>query len=117
MRLAADENLEKSIVDWLRQAGHDVFYGAEETAGDDDDIFLSRVTAQNRIVITNDLDLGELVRKKARACAGLVLIRCTLQSSAARLQWFVLRWPQIQNELEGNFIILSRTRTRIRSLD
>jgi predicted nuclease of predicted toxin-antitoxin system len=116
MLLAADENIEKRIVTWLRERGHDVLYAAEATAGNDDDSFLARATAEKRVVITHDLDFGQLVRHQNAPAVGLVLLRFEDGPADVRLAQFVMHWPLIESQVNGNFVIISRTRTRVRAL-
>src|SRR5262245_25822740 len=42
MKLCADENVTKGIVEWLRANGHDVLYAAESTPGAPDADWLAR---------------------------------------------------------------------------
>lgn len=75
MRILADENLHADIVHWLRAGGHDVSYAAETMAGEPDESILRRARAEDRIVITDDKDFGELVLRKGLANAGVLLLR------------------------------------------
>lgn len=47
MKFFADENVARSIVQWLRQTGHDVLYAAEADLGQDDAIWLRQVEKWN----------------------------------------------------------------------
>jgi predicted nuclease of predicted toxin-antitoxin system len=53
MRFLADENLELSIIERLREGGHDIAT-ASDRAGAPDLEILSRSLAEDRILLTND---------------------------------------------------------------
>jgi predicted nuclease of predicted toxin-antitoxin system len=60
MRFTADENLERSITEGLRDMGHDVLEASIEDPGASDPVVLERSRAEGRILITNDKDFAEL---------------------------------------------------------
>ena len=76
MRLLADENVPAPSVALLRAAGHEVAYVAETRPGMADRDVATWGCEERRVVVTFDRDLGELlVRERAPAPAGLVLLR------------------------------------------
>jgi predicted nuclease of predicted toxin-antitoxin system len=75
MRFLADENLERSIVETLRERGHDVASAASGGAGAPDPEVLDRALAENRILVTNDKDFAELTFLQQKSAAGIILIR------------------------------------------
>jgi predicted nuclease of predicted toxin-antitoxin system len=60
MRLLADENISGSVVQALRDRGHDVLAVNESMRGAEDTAILSQAQAESRLVITQDKDFGEL---------------------------------------------------------
>jgi predicted nuclease of predicted toxin-antitoxin system len=56
MRLLADENIPKSVVDALRNGGHDVVWARTDCEGWKDSALLEFAEAQGRIVLTLDKD-------------------------------------------------------------
>lgn len=75
MKFLADENIEKPVVDHLRQEGFDVCYISEETRSLDDDRILAWANQEDRILLTNDKDFGELVFRQKRVRTGIMLLR------------------------------------------
>jgi predicted nuclease of predicted toxin-antitoxin system len=71
----ADENINRAIVQELRNAGHDVVYAAEEARQTSDRVLLDRAFAEGRVLLTEDKDFGEIVFREGRHAAGVVLIR------------------------------------------
>jgi len=84
VRILANENIAGDVIDLLRQRGHDVAWVRTDNPGTDDNSVLARSVAEDRLLITFDKDLGELVfRRGARASAGVVLFRLAVLPPAA----------------------------------
>lgn len=75
MRFVADENLELSIVQALREAGHDVATVPVEIRGSADRQLLALALEEERVLVTNDKDFAELTFLRQRAALGVVLVR------------------------------------------
>jgi predicted nuclease of predicted toxin-antitoxin system len=73
--LLADENLDRSVIARLRQAGHDVLAVAEMEPGIEDTAVLSLANEGNALLVTEDKDFGELVFRQRLIHAGVILIR------------------------------------------
>jgi predicted nuclease of predicted toxin-antitoxin system len=69
LRLLADECCDRDLVLLLRQAGHDVRYVAEGNAGHSDDAVLRLAVQEDRVLLTEDTDFGELVVRLGRPSA------------------------------------------------
>jgi predicted nuclease of predicted toxin-antitoxin system len=83
VKFLADESVEKSVVDWLRNQDFDVMYIPEKipSISDDEDV-LRLANNEDRILITNDKDFGELVFHQARIALGILLIRANNEKSS-----------------------------------
>jgi predicted nuclease of predicted toxin-antitoxin system len=77
MRLLADENFPKPIVEALRDAGHDVLWARTDLAGAGDVALLDRAEAEARIVLTLDKDFWQIAvqRRSPLEESGVVLFR------------------------------------------
>ncbi|HOF89134.1 MAG TPA: DUF5615 family PIN-like protein [Armatimonadota bacterium] len=62
MRLLTDENIPRIIVSQLRECGHDVLDIREAMSGISDVAILRKAEEQQRLLLTFDLDFGELGR-------------------------------------------------------
>lgn len=60
MRLIANENISRSVVQKLRDRGHDVLAVKESMRGEEDTAILERAQSEARLVVTQDKDFGEL---------------------------------------------------------
>ena len=77
MRLLADENFPKAIVDLLRNTGHDVLWARTHCAGSKDPELLNLAEAEARVVLTLDKDFWQIAlqRRVSLAEAGVILFR------------------------------------------
>ena len=79
MRLLLDMNLPPSVANWLRSEGHDAFHVRDlGLSGAPDSEIFARAAADGRIVVTFDLDFGEVARLLRDAGAGAILLRLRL---------------------------------------
>lgn len=78
MRLLADENFPKPMVDALCACGHNVFFGpARICPGCSDPALLDRAESESRIVLTLDKDFWQIAvqRRSPLEQSGVVLFR------------------------------------------
>ena len=77
MRLLADENFPRLVVEKLRSCNYDVVWVSEERPGITDSEVLSFATGEQRLLVTFDKeDFGELVFKGGqKAPYGIVMFR------------------------------------------
>ena len=77
MRLLADENFPKPIVEALRDDGHDVLWARTDLAGTSDVALLDRAETEARIVLTLDKDFWQIAvqRRSPLEQSGVVLFR------------------------------------------
>jgi predicted nuclease of predicted toxin-antitoxin system len=76
MRFLADMGVAMHVVEWLREEGHDARHLREEALQrlPDDQIF-AKAIAENRIVLTFDLDFAEIVALSNRQTVSVVIFR------------------------------------------
>ena len=75
MRFLADESCDFSVVRALRSSGYDVLAIAEIARRAEDLHVIRMALEQDRILLTEDKDFGQLVFAQAQQSAGVVLIR------------------------------------------
>ncbi len=116
MRIFADENVPRPIVAWLRETGHDVLYAAETHRQTPDAELLAEAEDQGIIIMTEDKDFGELIFRDRANSHGVLLLRLGGQPAMTRLGRLQHVWPLIESRLPGHFLVLTRTRIRLRPL-
>jgi len=76
MRMLANENVSRFVIQELRRRGHDVLSVKEAMRGAADAVILARAQAECRIVVTHDKGFGELAfRSGLPAECGVILLR------------------------------------------
>lgn len=83
MKFLLDESAEVQIAQFLESLGHDVkVVHKDYPIGIDDTQILSMAHSEQRIVITNDRDFGELVFKRKHPHSRVIYFRFPLDSGA-----------------------------------
>jgi predicted nuclease of predicted toxin-antitoxin system len=116
MRLLADENISPDLVTRLRAAGHDVTSVREAARGIPDPGVLEIAASEDRVLLTEDKDFGELVFREQLPAAGIVLLRFHTGTYAESLELFEAFWPEIQRQAVGHFIVATNEALRVRPL-
>ena len=116
MKFLADECCDAGLVASLRDFGHDVTYITEQYAGSSDDEVLLKAYDEQRILLTEDKDFGELVCRLRKPSAGIVLIRIDVKNRH-------MKWPRLKTLIEkyeerlpGNFVVIHPNKYRFRPL-
>lgn len=75
MKWLVDECTGLTVGRWLREQGYDVYSVGEQSPGWPDWQVLAHAVSENRVVISNDKDFGELVYKNYLSHCGVILMR------------------------------------------
>lgn len=116
MKYLADENVEKPIVDWLRNQGQDVYYVPEESPSLKDNDIIKIAQKEKRILITNDKDFGELVFRQNKVSKGIILIRASNESSSNKLELVKNVLKKVGDNLEEKFVVVNEAGIRLREI-
>ena len=116
MRVIANENITGTVVRILRQQGHDVLSVKESMQGADDGSILQRAEAEQRLIVTQDKDFGELAyRYRLPASCGIVLFRLSGVDSSTDNQR-MLDVIESRSDWTGRFSVVTDSRIRMRPL-
>ena len=105
MRLLADENVSRLIVERLRVAGFYVKSIGATTAGASDNVVLAIATGEGRILMTEDRDFGEMVVRHGREFR-VVLLELDRLSNAAKADRAAAIVSTIPERLAGNLVVI-----------
>ena len=64
MRWLVDECVDAALVGRLRESGHDVVYVSDVASHSPDDEVMNEAQRENRLLLTEDKDFGDLVFNK-----------------------------------------------------
>lgn len=112
MKLLADENISRYLVNLFRSNGYDVFWIREFKRGISDLEVIELARKMERIILTSDKDFGCLVLKEHHYCRGVVLLRLEDEKSSGNS--VVSCFNKYQDKLEGHFTIITDRKIRFR---
>jgi predicted nuclease of predicted toxin-antitoxin system len=118
MRFLADMGVAQRVVQWLRAQGHDAVHLRDENLHrlPNGEIF-KKAHLEKRILLTFDLDFGEILALSANRAVSVILFR--LQN--ARAQHLINRLRKVLEDTtkaleEGAIVVVEETRHRVRRL-
>ena len=114
MNLLADENIDRHIVERLRQEAHVVAYVAEFEPGVSDDTILRQANERRALLLTEDKDFGELVFRQRLVHQGVVLIRLAGLSNLTKAAIVAEALRDRGEEFVNAFSVISPGLIRIR---
>jgi predicted nuclease of predicted toxin-antitoxin system len=116
MLFLADECCDALVVRTLRALGHDVTYVAELAPGLTDTDVLTQSVSEERILLTEDRDFGELVFKRQAMAHGIVLLRILPEDRQQKPTRITALVEDYQDELQGSIVVVTLNTIRIRPL-
>lgn len=114
MKFLVDEGVDKPIVDLLRTHGFDVHYILETHRGVDDEKVLDLANEEERVLLTQDKDFGEMVFRLKKVHLGIVLIRLGVNTSAEKARLVNFALLEYGEKLINAFTVIQNNAIRIR---
>jgi len=118
MRFLADMGVAVGVVNWLRQNGHDTKHLRDEGLHriPNGEIF-AKAVSENRIIITFDLDFGEIVALSKREKVSIVLFRLHNTRTSHLINRLSAMLEDSADALrEGAVVVVEESRHRVRYL-
>lgn len=118
MRFLADMGVSMTTVDALRKAGQEAVHLREEGLHSlRDDQILEKAIKERRVVLTFDLDFGELLAAAGSSAPSVILFRMRNQTPAAVTARLFRVLEACRSELEsGAIVIVEDQGFRVRAL-
>ena len=117
MRLVVDECTGPSVARWLRSLGHDVVSVYDDAPQLPDRDILSFAARQDRIVITNDKDFGDLVVRDQRPHRGVVLLRLSHDAVSEKIAALTRFLAEAPADLSSCFVVVTERTVRVTVVD
>lgn len=116
MRFLVDECTGPAVSRWLREQGHDVLSVYDEARGASDEAMLALAVREDRVIITNDKDFGEMIFRLGKAHRGVLLLRLDDERAANKISVLARVLRHIDDiELAGQFVVATETTLRVSS--
>ncbi len=118
MRFLADMGVSPKAVAWLRAAGHDAVHLREEGLHRiPDEAVFAKARLEDRIVLTFDLDFGELVALNAGSVVSVIVFRVQDTRTESVINRLADVLEQSREVLqEGAIVVVEDARHRVRRL-
>jgi len=116
LRFLVDESTGSGVAEWLRDAGHDVAMMSRSAAPATDSDILAMAVREDRIVVTNDKDFGELVFRSGKVHAGIILVRLSDESAGNRVRMARFVLERCGTQLAGSFTVVTEKTIRLRPI-
>jgi len=116
VRWLADECVAAPLVTFLRTAGHDVLYIAEAAGGLSDADVIALAFHENRILLTDDKDFGDLMFRRQRAVPDVVLMRIASEKLELKTRRLAAAIERYGEGLFGRYVVIEDSRLRSRPL-
>jgi predicted nuclease of predicted toxin-antitoxin system len=113
VRWLADECVAASVVANLRAAGHDVSYMAEIAPAAIDTEAISRAHRDDRLLLTEDKDFGELIFRWNWSVPGLVFLRIAPDKNLLKWQRLNAAIGRFEERLYGRYTVVEEARSRL----
>ena len=115
-KFLVDESSGKKLCDFLYQNKLDVLFVGDLFPESMDSDILAFAEKENRILITNDKDFGELIFRLRKPSIGVIFLRLKKDIPENRQKYVLNIITNFLNKLENNFFIVTEDKVRIRSL-
>lgn len=120
-KFIADLGVSRRVVEWLRSGGHDALHLAELGLHKLEDARIFQKAAnEGRVVLTFDLDFGEIIAFSGGRRVGVILFRLNNTTSVfviARVQAVLSDMSAVEVIETGGIVVVEDSRYRIRRLE
>jgi predicted nuclease of predicted toxin-antitoxin system len=115
MKILADENCERKMVDDLRAAGHDVITILDMSPSVDDETVFTIARREGRLLLTNDHDFGVIAEHADVRPPAVVLMRLERLSLRRRTELVLRTFAELGDSFDSQFIVIEphQVRTRV----
>lgn len=113
MKFLVDECGGKPLAVWLSKHGYDTVYIGDVSPGISDSLVLQKAVQENRILITNDKDFGEMVFKHRMKHVGILLLRLFDEKASAKIRLIEIVLKSHSHDLPMNFVVATDKLIRI----
>ena len=113
IKFLADVNVEKQIVDLLIRRGFDVKWIPDFDCRMEDADLVKLLNLEDRILITNDKDFGELTFLQKMDSHGIILMRVPGQQVHEKVRLMKKLLTGHRDKMVGHFIVIKKAKIRV----
>jgi len=116
LKFLIDENIGRSVIDYLLQQGYDIVVAKEEFPGREDLKLVDYAYRENRIIITNEKGFGFYVFYQKLPAKGVILFRFTEELPSLKITALQTLLTKNPDKILNHFTVISESGIRIRPL-
>ena len=113
MRFLVDESRGPAVARWFVEQGHDVVSVYSQMRGANDDHVIQFAIEQERILITNDKDFGDLIFRQTRIHKGVILLRLEDERTENKIRALERLLGDFSTQIGENFVVVGKKGIRI----
>jgi predicted nuclease of predicted toxin-antitoxin system len=114
MKVLADENCEREMIDSLRLAGHDVVSILDMSPSIDDGMVFGLAQKEGRILLTSDRDFGMIAEHASMRPPAVILMRLERLSLRRRIEIVLRTFAELGDGTDRQFIVIEPHQVRAR---
>ncbi len=114
LRFLVDECTGKTLAILLKNAGYDVIFVGDWKPSETDEDILKKAEEEDRILITDDKDFGELVFRLRRPSRGVILLRTSTTDPVKRFQLLEKILQSV--DLKEKFVVVKDDAVKLRKI-
>jgi predicted nuclease of predicted toxin-antitoxin system len=116
MKFLADENLEYSIILFLREKDIDIVAVRDIMKGASDSEIIKYAFDNKLVIITSDKDFGELTFRLQKPNHGIILLRFPEDNTIEKTNILWTAIKKLASDVITKFVVVEKNSIRIRSL-
>ncbi|MFH1831419.1 MAG: DUF5615 family PIN-like protein [bacterium] len=113
MKFLIDECTGPSVARWLEENGYDALSISEKLHGYSDTQVLQKAFSENRILITNDKDFGDMIFRQQLPHRGIILLRLEDEQPLNKINTLKNVLKKHMHQIAENFIVVTEKTIRI----
>ena len=117
MKFVVDESTGKGVAKFLKEEDYDTVYIGTDDKGIEDSEIMKKAVEENRIIITNDKDFGELAIRQKRKSKGILILRLQIETPENKIKTIKNVLEEHKDKLENNLVIAKENQIKTRNLN
>jgi predicted nuclease of predicted toxin-antitoxin system len=113
IKFLADVNVEKPLVDYLLKQGYDIKWIPDYNSEMPDEDLLQLANQEERILVTNDKDFGDLIFLQRKLSVGTILFRVKGQKSQEKIKLIKKLLMGYRDKILNHYIVITKAKIRI----
>lgn len=116
LKFIVDESTGRSVADFLEEKDYSTVFVGEEMVGADDREIMKKAVEEDRIIVTNDKDFGQLAVKEGRDAKGIILLRLKIETPDNKVKTVRNLLDEHPEKIDGNLAVVKEDSIKLREI-